>query len=179
MLQLLPQYAGIDAQFLRDLLRQLVADDPAGHALDVGQQMIHGLLFAFAGADGKLCAGSLDEVVKIFLRILQRRGVGVFPFAADVEIGIETLFERQHFDLKLFFHQQSQGAVGGFRAGCVGIEVDDDILAEAAEQLGLQLGEGSTGTGNDVVKSGGVDGDAIHLAFDQNRVIEFAYPFLG
>ena len=69
---------------------------------------------------------------------MQRLAVSVFAFAADEEVGIEALLERQHFDLEFFFDQQAQGALGGFGAGGVGIEVDDHILAEAAEQLGLQ-----------------------------------------
>ena len=68
----------------------------------------------------------------------QGLAVSVFALAADVEIGIEALLEREHLDLKFFFDEQAQRALGGFGSGGVGIEVDDDVLAEAAEQLGLQ-----------------------------------------
>ena len=137
------------------------------------------MYFAFGAADRELRAGPLDEVVEIFLRVAERFAVGVFAFAADVEIGIESLLERQHFDLEFFFDQQADGALGGFGSGGVGIEIHDYILAEASEQLGLQFGEGGAGTGDDIVESGGVDGDAIHLAFDEDGVIELLDPFFG
>ena len=52
----------------------------------------------------------LDQIIEIFLRIFQRIGISFFSFAPDVEIGIESLLKREHFDLKLFFHQQAQRA---------------------------------------------------------------------
>ena len=158
---------------------KFVADDAAGNALDVGQQIVQGLHLALGAAHGELRAGALDQVVEIFLRVLERFAVGVFAFAADVEVGIESLLEGEHFDGEFFFDQQAEGAFGGFRSGGVGIEIHDNVLAEAAEQLGLQLGEGGAGTGDHVVKSGGVDGDAIHLAFDEDGVVELLDPFLG
>ena len=179
MPQFLAKDCGIDAELLRDFLGQFVAHDAAGDALDVRQEIVHGFDLAFSAAHGELRAGALDEVIEIFLRSLQRRGVGVFAFAADVEVGIESLLEGEHLDLKFLFHQQAESALGGLGSGRVGIEVHDYVLAETAEQLGLQLGEGGAGTGDHVVKSGGVDGDAIHLAFDQDRVVEFRDPFFG
>ena len=137
------------------------------------------MCFALGAADGELGAGALDQVVEIFLRVAQSVAVSVFAFAADVEIGIESLLEGEDFDLEFFFDQQAQGTFGGFGAGGVGVEVDDDVLAEAPEQLGLQFGEGGAGTGNHIVESGGEDGDAIHLAFDEDGVIEFLDPLLG
>ncbi len=170
VLQFLPQSAGIDAQFLRDFLRQFVADDSAWNALDVGQEMIHRLLFALGTAHGKLGAGAFDQVVEIFLRGLQRGGVGVFAFAADVEIGIETLLEGKHSNVKFFLHEETQRALRGLCSGCIRIEVDDNVLGESSQEFCLQLRERSPGTGDHIVKSGGIDGNAIHLAFDQDGV---------
>ena len=51
--------------------------------------------------------------------------------------GIKTLFEGKHPDFKFFLHEQAEGTLGRFCAGGVGIEIDDHILAEAPEQLGL------------------------------------------
>ncbi len=52
-------------------------------------------------------------------------------------------------------------------AGGVGVEVDDDAFGEAAEETDLHLGEGGAGGGDDVLYAGHVDGDAVHLAFDE------------
>ncbi len=111
--------------------------------------------------------------------MLQRLSVGFPAFPADVKIGIEALFKRQHLNLKFFFDQQAQSTFGRFRSRCIGIEVHHRILAEAPEQLGLQLGEGCAGAGNHVVKSGGKDRDAVHLPFDQNRVVKLLHPLFG
>src|SRR5208282_6366004 len=101
-----------------------------------------------------------DQVVEIFLRAAQRRAVGVLALAPDVEIGIEALLQREDLDLKIFFHKQTKCAFGRLRSGGIGIEVDHNVLAEAAQQLGLDLGEGRAGAGDHVVKTGGVDGNA-------------------
>ena len=128
---------------------------------------------------GNCATGALDQIIEIFLRMPQGLAVSVFALAANVEIGIEALLEREHFDLKFFLDQQAQSALRGFGSRRIGIEIDHDILAEASEQLGLDLGKGRAGAGDDVVKSGSVDGDAIHLAFDQDRVIQLANRFFG
>ena len=120
---------------------------------------------------------AVDQIVEILLRTAQRLAVSLFALAADIEIGIEALLQRQNFNLEFFFDQQAQRALGGFGAGGIGIKVHHDILAEAAQQFRLHLGKGRAGAGDDVVKSGGVNGNAIHLAFDQNGVIEFADSF--
>ena len=80
-------------QFLRDLAGQLVSDDAAGDSLDVRKKVVHGFDFPFGAADGEVCAGALDEVVKIFLRVTESFAVGIFAFAADIEVGVESLLE--------------------------------------------------------------------------------------
>src|SRR6185437_6514732 len=64
-------------------------------------------------------------------------------------------------------------------AGGVGIEIYYDVFAEASQEPGLQFGEGGAGAGDYVLKSGGVNGDAIHLAFDKDGVVELANGFLS
>ena len=83
----------------------------------------------------KLRAGALDQVVEVGLGFLQGGAVGIFAFAADEEVGIESGLEGEHLDVELFFDQQAQCAFGGFGSGGVGVEIDDDILAETSEQL--------------------------------------------
>jgi hypothetical protein len=74
---------------------------------------------------------------------------------------------------------KAQRPLGGAGSGGVGVEIDDDVLGKSPEQFRLDLGEGRARTGDHVVKSGGVDGDAIHLAFDQDGVFELADRFFG
>src|SRR6185437_13427570 len=116
--------------------------------------------------------------VKIALGVFQGGGVSVLALAAKKKIGIKSGFERQHLDVEFFFDQKTECALGGFCAGSVGIEIDDDIFAEAAQEFCLQFSESRTGAGDDVLESGGVHGDTVHLAFDKDGIVEFANGFL-
>ena len=70
MLEFLAQHRRIDAQFLRDLMSKLIANDAARNALDVWKQIIQRLHLALGAADGKLGAGALNQVIEIALRVL-------------------------------------------------------------------------------------------------------------
>ena len=78
----LAQNGRVDLQFLRDVGGEFVADDAAGNALDVRQEIVDGFDLALGGA-GKLGLGALDEVIKVLLRGLQSRAVGGSSLAAD------------------------------------------------------------------------------------------------
>ena len=110
---------------------------------------------------------------------MQSRAVGGGSLAAHVEIGIEALLESDDADLEILADQQGERTLGGGGSGGVGIEIDDNFLAEAGEQAGLRLGEGGAAGGDDVVESGIEDGDAVHLAFDEDDVVEAADGLLG
>ena len=49
---------------------------------------------------------AIDQVVKIFLRVLESRAISVLALAPDEEIGVESGFEREHPDVEFFFDQQ-------------------------------------------------------------------------
>src|SRR5262249_34398865 len=66
------------------------------------------------------------------------------------------------------------GFLGGGDARGVRIEVDDDAFGEAAEETDLHLSECGAGGGDDVFYSGHVDGDAVHLAFNEEGEAEGA-----
>ncbi len=83
------------------------------------------------------------------------------------------------FDVEVLFGEERDGFFGGGGAGGVGVEVDDDALGEAAEEADLHLGEGGAGGGDDVVDAGHVDGDAVHLAFDEEGEVVGADVGLG
>ena len=68
MLQFLAQHGRINSQLLRNFQRQLIANDPARHPLDVRKKIVDRLDLAFGAAHGKLSAGAFDQVVEIFLR---------------------------------------------------------------------------------------------------------------
>ncbi len=110
---------------------------------------------------------------------MQSRAVGGGSLAADEEIGIVALLEGDDADLEILADEQGERALGGGGSGGVGIEVDHNFFAEAGEQAGLRLGEGGAAGGDDVVVSGVEDGDAVHLAFDEDDVVEAADGLLG
>ena len=122
---------------MRDFIGQFVAHNAAGHSLHVRQEVIQRLHFALRNTYGKLCPRPFDEVIEILLRVPQRLLVGCGSLAPDVKIGIEAGLERQDLDLEVFADQQRQRALGRSSAGGVGIEVNDDVLAESSQQPGL------------------------------------------
>ena len=75
----------------------------------------------------------------------ERGHVGLDSLLADEAIGIETAFEGDDLDLEAFLGQQRDAALGCGCAGCIGVEVDDRALGEAAEETNLHLGEGGSG----------------------------------
>ena len=105
---------------------------------------------------------------------MRRRSVVIGGLAAlaDEQVGIKAGLQRQDFNVEVFLDQQSQSAFRRFRAGSVRVEVDDDLSGPAAQQLGLGFSEGGAGAGNDVFQSRGEHGDAVHLAFDEDYIIQ-------
>src|SRR3954451_3495909 len=68
MLEFLAQYGGIDTELLRDLVRYLVSRNTAWNPLNMRQQEVDRLHFAFGRAHGKLHLRALDQVIEIFWR---------------------------------------------------------------------------------------------------------------
>ena len=144
-----------------------------------GQEIVDGFDLAF-----RRCAGTGPGRVQsgrrnTSARPCRRRSVGGGSLAAHEEIGIEALLKGDDADLEIFADEQGERTLGGGGSGSVGIEIDDNFFAEAGEQAGLRLGEGGAAGGDDVVVSGVEDGDAIHLAFDEDDVVEAADGFFG
>ncbi len=73
---------------------------------------------------------------------------------------------------KSFFGEHDDGFFRGVGSGGIGVEVDDNFGGEALEEVDLVLGEGSAAGGEHVLNSGEVDGDAVHLAFDEDDEVE-------
>ena len=90
MFQLLAQHRRVNSQLLSDLVSKFIANNAAWNPLNVGQEIIYCLNFAFCAADWKLSARPLDQVVKISLRVLEGFGVSVFALAADKQIRIQA-----------------------------------------------------------------------------------------
>ena len=134
-----------------------------------GSRKFIAFTLASAVRGGKQLAGALDQVVGVASRVAQRRPVGRDALLADEAVGIEAAFERDDLDVEVLFGQQRDGFFGRGGARRVGVEVDDDALGEAAEQAHLHLRERGAGDGEHVLNPGHVDGDAVHLAFDQDR----------
>ena len=144
-----------------------------------GRRKFRALTLASAVRRGEELAGAVDEVVGVALGGAEGGHVGLDAVLADEAVGVEAAFEGDDFDVEVLFGEQGDGFFGGVGAGGVGVEVDDDALGEAAEQADLHLGEGGAGGGEDVVDAGHVDGDAVHLAFDEEGEVVGAHVGLG
>ena len=70
--------------------RQFVADDPAWHSLNVRQEVIDGFDLVLRVLRRKLCPSPVNQIVKIFLRMIERRAISGFAIATDKEVGIES-----------------------------------------------------------------------------------------
>ena len=174
LFEFLAEDGGVDAEFLCGVGGELVALDAVGHAADVGEEEVEGLDLGVGGAAGELFAGVVDEVVGVALGVAEGGHVGLDALLADEAVGIEAALEGDDFDFEVFFGEERDGFLCGGDACGVGVEVDDDALGEAAEEADLHLGEGGAGGGDDVFNSGHVDGDAVHLAFDEEGEAEGA-----
>jgi hypothetical protein len=179
LLELLAEDGGVDAEFLRGVGGELVALDAIGHAADVGEEEVEGFDFGVSGAAGELFAGVVDEEVGVAFGVAERGHVGLDALLAEEAVGVEAAFEGDDLDFEVLFGEERDGFFCGGDAGGVGVEVDDDALGEAAEEADLHLGEGGAGGGDDVLNSGHVDGDAVHLAFDEESEAEGANVGLG
>ena len=153
--------------------------DAVGHAADVGQKEVECLGLAVGSAPREEGAGALDEVVGVAARGAKRGHVGLDALFADKSVGVEAAFERDDLDLEAFFGEQRDGLFGGGGSGLVGVEVDDNTFSEATKQADLHLGKGGAGGGEDVFDAGRVDGDAVHLALDQEGEVVGAHVCLG
>ena len=98
---------------------------------------------------------------------------------ADEAVGVEAAFEGDYFYDEVFFGEEGDGFFCGVGSGGVGVEVDDDVFGEAAEEADLGLSECGAGGGDDVVDAGHEDGDAVHLAFDEECEVVGAHVGLG
>ena len=112
-------------------------------------------------------AGALDEEVGLAARIADGGGVDFDAALADEAVGIEAAIEGDDLDVEAFFGEQSNGFFGGVAACGVGIEVDDDIGGVAAEHGHLLLSESGSAGGNHVLDAAEKDGDAVHLALNE------------
>ena len=179
LFELLAEDGGVDAEFLCGVGGELVALDAVGHAADVREEEVEGFDLGVGGAAGEELAGAVDEVVGVALGVAERGHVGWTPCSRMKRSGSRPPSRVTIFDFEVFFGEEGDGFFGGVDAGGVGVEVDDDAFGEAAEEADLHLGEGGAGGGDDVVDAGHVDGDAVHLAFDEEGEVEGAHVGLG
>jgi len=176
---LLAKDGGFDAELLGGVGGELVAMEGVGHAADVGEEEVHGLDFGFGGAGGEDLAGAIDEVVGVAFGAAEGGHVGVHAAFADEAVRVKAVLEGDDLDLEALFGEQGDGFFGGGGAGLIGVEVDDDAVGEAGEEADLVFGEGGAGGGKDVADAGHVDGDAVHLAFDEEGEVVRAHVGLG
>ncbi len=174
LFKLLAEDGGVDAEFLCGVGGELVALDAVGHAADVREEEVEGFDLGVCSAAGELVAGVVDEVVGVTFCVAERGHVGLDALFADETVGVETAFEGDDLYFEVLFGEEGDGFLCCGDACGVGVEVDDDALGKAAEESDLHLGEGGAGGGDNVFNSGHVDGDAVHLAFDEEGEAEGA-----
>jgi hypothetical protein len=125
------------------------------------------LILASALAPGKLLAGAVDQVVGLAAGTADGGGVGFYAALADEAVGVEAAVEGDDFDGESLFGEEGDGLFGGVGSGGVGVEVDYYVGGVAAEEADLLLGESGSAGGDYVLDAAHVDGDAVHLAFDE------------
>ena len=130
-------------------------------------------LLVGAGA-GKHLPCALDQEVGLAARLADRGCVGLDAALADEAVGVEAAVEGDDLDGEALFGEQGDGLFGGVGASRVGIEVDDDVGGVAAQHGHLLLGEGGSAGGDHVLNAAQKDGDAVHLAFDEQGKLELA-----
>jgi len=116
----------------------------------------------------KEAAGALDQVVLILGRGAEGFSVSAGTAFANVTIGIEAAFEGEDADFEAFLGEEGDGFFGGVGSGRIGIEVDDDAGGVAAQQARLRFSECGAAGGDDVGDAGEENGDAVHLALDED-----------
>ena len=168
--QFLAQDGRVDAELLGGVGGELVAGELLGDAADVGQEEVHGLDLLLGAGTGEELAGALDEVVGLAAGAFDGLHVGLKAAFANEAVRIEAVVECDDLDGEALFREQGDGLFRGVGTGGIGIEVDDDVGGVALENVDLLLGEGGSAGGDDVMDAAQVDGDAVHLAFNEKGV---------
>ena len=140
----------------------------------MGQKVVHGLDLLICTGAGEHLAGALDEELGLAARFADGGFVGIDSALADEAVGVEAAVEGDDLDCEALFREQGDGFFGGVGAGGVGVEVDDDVGGVAAQHGDLLLGEGGSAGGDDVLNAAKEDGDAVHLAFDEEGKLHLA-----
>ena len=84
-----------------------------------------------------------------------------------VAVRIFSVRQQHHFDVEPSLQEHVNTSQRGVDAGGVTVIQHGDITGEALYQPYLRFGEGSTAAGNDVLNTGLMHGDNIHLTFYQ------------
>jgi hypothetical protein len=129
--------------------------------------------FDLAARGGELRRGGLgvDLEIEVIPRGLNAADESFGPFAADEGIGVLAGGQLDDANAEVQAEQGGEGALGGFAAGFVGIEAEDDFLGVTLEGAGLFLGEGGALRGDDVLDAGFEGGDEIDLAFEDDGAL--------
>ncbi len=69
--------------------------------------MVDGLDLALRVPRRKHRARPIDQIVKILLRVLECRAIGVLALAPNEQIGVESSLQRENPNRELFFDQQA------------------------------------------------------------------------
>ncbi len=121
----------------------------------------------------------VEEEVEPVAGLIDLGAQGVGALFADDAVGIFSLVHEDDFGDEIGREEGLNRLEGGFDAGVVGIEGEDQVLGVAFEEHGLLLGEGGALGGDGVGEAGGVAGDDVHLALAHEDVAELLDALSG
>ena len=172
MLQFFAHQRRIDPQPLRRVGGEFVPRNAVGQTPDMRQQIVECLVLALRRAPREQLLCPPDQVFGMPFAPCQSGHVSLHSPFADKSIGIETAFERHHFDFEVLFCQQGNRFLRCVGACCIGIEVDRHALGVPAQQVYLHRGKSCPAGGQYILHAGHVGANAVHLALDQYRKVQ-------
>ena len=172
--QFFTHHGRVDAELLCRICSEFVPANQAGHLADVGQQIVDRRHLGIGTARREEDAGAVDQVIRMPACFAQRFSIRADAAFANIPVRVEAVFERHDTHLEAFLGQHRNRFFSRIRAGSIGIKIDDDARDIAAQQTYLVFSESRAAGSEHVGDAGRKDGDAVHLALDQQREILLA-----
>jgi len=92
----------------------------------------------------------LPGVVENILGIIEHLAEGVCSCLEEIIAGVFSFRDKGHPDIDFFRKADFEGPFGGCSACCIAVEEENDLLGEAAEQMGMAFRKTGSQRSNDV-----------------------------
>ena len=142
---------------------------------DRSQQMLERLCPTIGARQVELGARAIEQPVKVSRRFFQLLAIALASVFATVLVGIQSARQFQHAYIQAVSQEHFHGALGGRLARRVGVEIDHDRIAMAAEHADLPRCQGRAAGRDSIADAGPPDTDHVHVAFDKDRQIALAH----